>query len=96
MVFAIYDTLHASIGAANNVALFQVANTAIAKGSDNFCIDEKRTTAGASDDFDVCVDGEHTFLSSPLVYDFEPVGVAFVCVSERLYVLLGVDRRAVA
>ena len=54
------------------------------------------TAAGASDDFDVGVDGEHTFLSSPLVYDFEPVGMAFVCVSERLYVLLGVDRRAVA
>ena len=80
----------------DDIVLFYILDFDFTTFCEHQCVLFQRTAAGASNDFDVRVDGEHVFLSSPLVYDYEPVGVAFVCVSERLYVLLGVYRRAVA
>ena len=92
MVFSINDALHAAICTANNVSLFQVAYTSIAKGSNNLCVDKKRASAAASHDFYVGVDCKHALLSSPLCDDFQLVVVFFVSIAKSLYELLRVDR----
>ena len=92
MVFAINDALHAAICTTNNVSLFQVAYTSITKGSNNLCVNKKRTSAAASHDFYVGVDCKHALLSTPLCDDFQLVGVFFVSIAKSLDVLLRVDR----